>query len=162
MRGEAMKVLVAGATGALGKQLLPRLVTGRHDVFGITRSASKQDDLRALGARPIVADALDPDQVARAVAEAEPDVIVHELTALSGSFDLRHFDRYFALTNRLRTEGTDHLLAAGRAAGVKRFVAQSYNRKSTRLNSSHMSISYAVFCLKKKTTTNPESHTFTT
>jgi nucleoside-diphosphate-sugar epimerase len=126
MRGETMKVLVAGATGALGKQLLPRLVAGRHDVFGITRSASKQDGVRALGARPIVADALDPDQVARAVAEAEPDVIVHELTALSGSFDLRHFDRYFALTNRLRTEGTDHLLAAVPAAGVERFVAQSY------------------------------------
>src|SRR4051794_12292090 len=121
-----MKVLVAGATGALGKQLVPRLVANRHDVAGTTRSASKQDALRALGARPIVADALDPDQVARAVAEAEPDVIVHELTALSGPVDMRHWDRYFALTNRLRTEGADHLLAAGRAAGVKRFVAQSY------------------------------------
>jgi nucleoside-diphosphate-sugar epimerase len=121
-----MKILVAGATGALGKQLVPRLVANRHDVAGITRSASKQDALRALGARPIVADALDPDQVARAVAEAEPDVIVHELTALSGMSDMRHFDRDFALTNRLRTEGTDHLLAAGRAVGVERFVAQSY------------------------------------
>src|SRR4051795_76870 len=126
MRGDAMKVLVAGATGALGKQLVPRLVANRHDVAGITRSPSKQDDLRALGARPIVADALDPDQVARAVAEAEPDVIVHELTALSGAFDLRHFDDAFALTNRLRTEATDHLLAAGRAVDVKRFVAQSF------------------------------------
>jgi nucleoside-diphosphate-sugar epimerase len=121
-----MKVLVAGATGALGKQLVPRLVANGHDVFGITRSSSKQDALRALGARPVVADALDPDQVARAVAEAEPDVIVHELTALSASIDMRHFDRDFALTNRLRTEGTDHLLAAGRATGVKKFVAQSY------------------------------------
>jgi nucleoside-diphosphate-sugar epimerase len=121
-----MKVLVAGATGALGKQLLPRLVANHHDVAGITRSPAKQDALRALGARPIVADALDPDQVARAVAEAEPDVIVHELTALSGPLDMRHWDRYFALTNRLRTEGADHLLAAGRAAGVERFVAQSY------------------------------------
>src|SRR4051812_41281611 len=121
-----MKVLVAGATGALGKQLVPRLVANRHDVAGITRSPSKQDAVRALGARPIVADALDPDQVARAVAETEPDVIVHELTALSGPLDMRHWDRYFALTNRLRTEGADHLLAAGRAAGVERFVAQSY------------------------------------
>jgi nucleoside-diphosphate-sugar epimerase len=121
-----MKVLVAGATGALGRQLVPRLVANRHDVAGITRSPSKQDALRALGARPIVADALDPDQVARAVAEAEPEVIVHELTALSGMGDMRHFDRDFALTNRLRTEGTDHLLAAGRAARVERFVAQSY------------------------------------
>ena len=73
-----------------------------------------------------MADALDPDAVAEAVAEAEPDVIVHQLTALSGDFDMRHIDRDFALTNRLRTEGTDHLLAAGRAVGVKRFVAQSY------------------------------------
>src|SRR3954451_5523685 len=121
-----MKVLVAGATGALGKQLVPRLVANRHDVAGITRSPSKQDAVRALGARPIVADALDPDQVARAVAETEPDVIVHELTALSGVPDMRHFDREFALTNRLRTEGTDHLLAAGHAAAVQRFVAQGY------------------------------------
>jgi nucleoside-diphosphate-sugar epimerase len=121
-----MKVLVAGATGAMGKQLVPRLVAHRHDVVGITRTPAKQESLRALGARPIVADALDPDQVARAVADAEPDVIVHQLTALSGALDLRRFDRDFALTNRLRTEGTDHLLAAGRAIGLQRFVAQSY------------------------------------
>lgn len=82
--------------------------------------------MRALGATPVAADALDPHEVARAVAEAEPEVIVHQLTALSGSIDLRHFDRAFALTNRLRTEGTDHLLAAGRAVGVSRFVAQSF------------------------------------
>src|SRR3954447_17965670 len=126
MKGDAMKVLVAGATGALGKQLVPRLVANRHEVTGITRSASKQDAVRALGARPIVVDALDPDQVARAVAQAEPDVIVHELTALSGPLDMRHWDRYFAPTTRLRTEGTAPLLAAGRAAGVERFVAQSY------------------------------------
>ena len=82
--------------------------------------------MRSLGARPAVADALDPDAVAQAVAEAEPEVIVHQLTALSGSFDLRHIDRFFELTNRLRTEGTDHLLAAGRAVGARRFVAQSF------------------------------------
>jgi 2-alkyl-3-oxoalkanoate reductase len=82
--------------------------------------------IRSLGARPAVADALDPDAVARAVAEAEPEVIVHQLTALSGSLDLRHIERDFAETNRLRTEGTDHLLAAGRAVGARRFVAQSY------------------------------------
>src|SRR5213592_645736 len=121
-----MKVLVAGATGALGRQLVPRLLAAGHEVVGMTRSASKQDALRALGARPIVADALDPDQVARAVAEAEPGVIVHQLTALSGVLDMRHFERDFALTNRLRTEGTDHFLAAGRAVGVRRFVAQSF------------------------------------
>jgi nucleoside-diphosphate-sugar epimerase len=110
----------------MGKQLVPRLVANGHDVAGITRSPEKRDAVRALGARPVVADALDPDQVARAVAEAEPDVIVHQLTALSGSLDFRHFDRDFAPTNRLRTEGTDNLLAAGRAVGLRRFVAQSY------------------------------------
>jgi len=121
-----MKVFVAGATGALGKQLVPQLVARGHEVVGMTHSAEKQDLVRSLGARPVVADALDPDQVAQAVAEAEPDVIVHQMTALSGDFDMRHIDRFFAVTNQLRTEGTDHLLAAGRAVGVKRFVAQSY------------------------------------
>jgi nucleoside-diphosphate-sugar epimerase len=121
-----MKVLVAGATGAIGRQLLPRLTAAGHEVVGMTRSAAKAEAVRRLGAEPAVADALDPDQVARAVAEAEPKAIVHELTALSGSLDLRNPDRDFALTNRLRTEATDHLLSAGRAVGVRRFVAQSY------------------------------------
>ena len=121
-----MKIFVAGATGALGTQLVPQLVAHGHDVTGMTRTESKRDLVRSLGARPVVADALDPDAVAQAVAEAEPEVIVHQLTALSGTFDLRHFDRFFAVTNRLRTEGTDHLLAAGRAVGARRFVAQSY------------------------------------
>jgi nucleoside-diphosphate-sugar epimerase len=97
----------------------------------MTRSASKQDLLRSLGARPVVADALDPDAVAQAVASAEPDVIVHELTALSGKMsarDMRHPDRsaLALMTNRLRTEATDHLLAAGQAVGARRFVAQSF------------------------------------
>jgi 2-alkyl-3-oxoalkanoate reductase len=121
-----MKVFVAGATGALGQALLPQLVSNGHDVVGVTRTASKQDLIRSLGARPVVADALDPDAVAHAVAEAEPEVIVHQLTALSGGIDMRRIDRAFALTNRLRTEGTDHLLAAGRAIGIERFVIQSY------------------------------------
>ena len=121
-----MKVLVAGATGALGKQLIPKLVARGHEVVGTTRTESKREAILDLGATPAVVEALDAEQVARAVAEAEPDVIVHELTALSVDFDLRHFDRTFAETNRLRTEATDHLLAAGRAVGVKRFVAQSY------------------------------------
>jgi nucleoside-diphosphate-sugar epimerase len=121
-----MTVFVTGATGALGKQLVPLLVANGHEVTGMTSSPAKQDLIRSLGATPVVADALDPDAVAQAVAQAEPDVIVHEATALSGSMDLRHFERTFALTNRLRTEGTDHLLAAGRAVGVERFVAQSY------------------------------------
>ena len=97
----------------------------------MTRSASKQDLVRSLGARPVVADALDPDAVAQAVASAEPEVIVHQLTALSGQMsvrDARHPDRSVAatMTNRLRTEATDHLLAAGRAVGARRFVAQSF------------------------------------
>ena len=121
-----MKIFVAGATGALGRVLVPQLVAGGHEVVGLTRTPSKQDLLRDLGARPAVADALDPDAVARAVAEAEPEVIVHQLTALSRSIDMRHLERDFAETNRLRTEGTDHLLAAGRAVGVRRFVAQSF------------------------------------
>jgi 2-alkyl-3-oxoalkanoate reductase len=121
-----MKIFVAGATGALGQQLVPQLVANGHEVVGMTRTESKRDMVRSLGARPAVADALDPDAVARVVAEAEPEVIVHQLTALSGAFDMRKVAEYFALTNRLRTEGTDHLLAACRAVGARRFVAQSY------------------------------------
>jgi nucleoside-diphosphate-sugar epimerase len=121
-----MKVLVAGATGALGRQLVPKLAARDHEVFGMTRSESKRDVVRRMGATPVVADALDPDPVSNAVAKSDPEVIVHQLTALSSSISMRHFDRDFELTNRLRIEGTDHLLAAGRAIGVKRFVAQSF------------------------------------
>jgi nucleoside-diphosphate-sugar epimerase len=126
-----MKVFVAGATGALGRPLVPLLVARGHEVVGMTRSASKQDLVRSLGARPVVVDALDPDAVAREVASAEPEVIVHELTALSGPMslrDARHPERSSAakMTNRLRTEATDHLLAAGHAVGAQRFVAQSF------------------------------------
>jgi nucleoside-diphosphate-sugar epimerase len=120
-----MKVFVAGATGALGRPLIRQLVERGHEVTGMTRSESKTGLLRELGAKPVVADALDPDGVARAVAEANPDVIIHQLTAI-GQFNPRHMERDFAATNRLRTDGTDHLLAAGRAVGVKRFVAQSF------------------------------------
>jgi nucleoside-diphosphate-sugar epimerase len=121
-----MRVFVAGATGAIGKQLVPRLVAAGHQVHGMTRSGSKEAMLRELGAQPVVADALDPDQVAEAVGRARPDVIVHQLTSIPARLDLRHFDRDFALTSRLRTEGTDYLLSAGQALGVQRFVAQSY------------------------------------
>jgi nucleoside-diphosphate-sugar epimerase len=126
-----MKVFVAGATGALGRELVPQLVARGHEVVGMTRAASKQEGLRALGARPVVADALDPDAVAQAVASAEPEVIVHQLTALSGKMglrDARHPERFSGaiMTNRLRTEATDHLLAAGGAVGARRFVAQSF------------------------------------
>lgn len=119
-----MRVLVAGATGAIGRLLVPHLVAAGHEVHGMTRSGSKEVMLRELGAVPVVADALDPDQVAAAVGRAAPEVIVHELTAI-GTLNTRRFDRDFAPTNRLRTEGTDHLLSAGQAVGVRRFVAQS-------------------------------------
>src|ERR671914_2334969 len=126
-----MKVFVAGATGVLGRELVPQLVARGHEVVGMTRSASKQDLVRSLGACPVVADALDPDAVAEVVASAEPEVIVHQLTALSGKMsfrDMRHPERFEGaiMTNRLRTEATDHLVAAGRAVGARRFVAQSF------------------------------------
>ncbi len=123
-----MRVFVAGASGAIGTELVPQLVAAGHDVIGMTRSPAKADMLRALSARPVVAGALDPRAVARAVAETEPEVIVHQLTALKGEpglRDMRNPDRFAAMTNRLRTEGTDHLLAAGRAVGIRRFIAQS-------------------------------------
>jgi len=122
-----MRVFVAGATGAIGMQLVPRLVAAGHEVHGMTRSESKQAILHELGAVPVVADALNPDQVAETVGRARPDVIVHQLTAIPATLDMRHFDRDFALTNRLRTEGTEYLLSAGQAVGVQRFVAQSYS-----------------------------------
>jgi nucleoside-diphosphate-sugar epimerase len=121
-----MKVFVAGATGALGRQLVPMLVDRGHDVVGMTRTESKRDLLRALGAQPVVVDALDPEAVAAAIGEAEPEVIVHQLTAIPASVNLRNLDRDFALTNRLRTEGTNHLLSAARAVGARRFIAQSF------------------------------------
>jgi len=124
--GAFMKVLVAGATGAIGRQLVPMLVQRGHEVVGTTRTESKRELLASLGAKPVVADALDPEAVGRVVSEAEPEVIVHQLTAIPTSMSMRHIERDFAATNRLRTEGTDHLLSAARSAGVRRFVAQSF------------------------------------
>lgn len=121
-----MRVFVAGGTGALGRRLVPQLVARGHEVTATTRSGSKSGELRALGARPVVVDGLDGVAVGRAVAEAQPDAIVHQMTALAAAPDLRRFDRWFATTNELRTTGTRHLLAAARAGGVGRFVAQSY------------------------------------
>ena len=121
-----MKVFVAGATGALGKQLVPMLVAEGHEVTGMTRTAAKQDLVRELGARPVVADALDPEAVAQAVAAGEPEVVIHELTAIDVSSFRRSIDKMFAQTNRLRTQGTAHLLAAAHAVGARRFIAQSF------------------------------------
>lgn len=120
-----MRVFLAGATGAIGRQLVPRLLAAGHEVHGMTRRESKRAVLQELGAVPVVANALDADQVAEAVATARPEVIVDELTAIPESLDMRHVEREFELTNRLRTDGTDFLLSAGQAVGVKRFVAQS-------------------------------------
>jgi nucleoside-diphosphate-sugar epimerase len=121
-----MRVLVAGGTGALGRRLVPQLLAHGHEVTATTRSAGKAGELQALGARPVVVDGLDGVAIGRAVAEAEPDAIVHQMTALAAAADLRHFDRWFATTNELRTTGTRHLLAAAQASGVERVVAQSY------------------------------------
>jgi nucleoside-diphosphate-sugar epimerase len=120
-----MKIFIAGASGAIGSQLVPQLVARGHEVVGTTRSAGKTGALRALGAEPVVVDVLDPEAVAAAVAKAEPEVVVHQLTALGGRPSFREVKRMAAATNRLRTEGTDHLLAAARAVGVRKFVAQS-------------------------------------
>jgi 2-alkyl-3-oxoalkanoate reductase len=121
-----MRIFVAGATGALGRRLAPLLLGHGHQVTAMTRSTGKAAGLRAAGAQPVVADALDRDDVLRVVAAARPEVVVHQLTDLAGTTNLRKFDAGFAATNRLRTEGTDHLLAAARAAGARRLVAQSF------------------------------------
>jgi nucleoside-diphosphate-sugar epimerase len=120
-----MHVFIAGATGAVGRSLIPLLIEHGHEVTGTTRSAHRAAQLEELGAHAAVVDGLDRDAVARAVAEAAPDAIVHQMTALRG-LKPRRMDSTFAQTNRLRTEGTDNLLAAARAAGVERFVAQSF------------------------------------
>jgi nucleoside-diphosphate-sugar epimerase len=121
-----MKVFVAGATGAVGKQLVPQLLAGGYEVAAMTRSPQHAASLRAAGAEPVVADALDRTAVLRAVTHTAPDVVIHQLTALTGVKNYRRFDDEFALTNRLRTEGTSNLLEAARAAGARRFIAQSY------------------------------------
>lgn len=121
-----MRIFVAGATGAVGRRLVPRLAGNGHSVVGLTRTPAKAGLLRELGAEPVIADALDERALHAAVVAARPDVIVHQLTDLKGASDLREFDRAFASSNRLRTAGTDHLLAAARACGVQRMVAQSF------------------------------------
>jgi 2-alkyl-3-oxoalkanoate reductase len=121
-----MRVFVAGASGAIGARLVPQLVRRGHKVFGTSRSPEKAERLHTLGAEPVALDLLDAEAVRNAVAHARPDAIVHQATALAGPTDVKHFDRSFALTNRLRTQGTDALLAAAREAGVGRFVAQSF------------------------------------
>ncbi len=121
-----MRVLVAGASGAIGKRLVPVLVRAGHQVIASTRTPGKTDALRALGAEPVVFDGLDAAAVARAVEAVRPEAIVHQMTSLASMRSLRRIDEEFVLTNRLRTEGTRHLLDAARRVGTRVFVAQSY------------------------------------
>jgi nucleoside-diphosphate-sugar epimerase len=121
-----MKVFVAGAAGAIGRRLVPLLVAHGHDVTAMTRSRDQTRLLRALGADAVTADGLDAGEVMRAVGRSRPDVVIHQMSGLAGVTSLRNFDREFALTNRLRTEGVDHLLAAAYAVGARRFIAQSF------------------------------------
>jgi nucleoside-diphosphate-sugar epimerase len=124
--GNEMHVYVAGGTGAIGRRLIPQLVERGHRVTSTTRDVRKIELIEALGAEAAVVDALDSAAVGESVAKAEPDAVVHQLTALSGKISLKHFDRSFALTNRLRTEGLDHLIAAAQATGVPHVVTQSF------------------------------------
>jgi nucleoside-diphosphate-sugar epimerase len=121
-----MRVFVAGGTGVIGRRLVPQLVARGHQVTATTTGPGKLGLLQQLGAEAVVMDGLDPASVGEVVAAARPDVIVHQMTAIAGKPDMKHMDRWFATTNRLRTEGTDHLLAAAEATGVPHVVAQSY------------------------------------
>ena len=121
-----MRVFVAGATGAIGRSLVPSLIAAGHEVTGSTRSPARASQLKNAGATAVIVDGLDRPAVLEAVQAAQPDVIVHQMTALAHMRDFRHFDREFALTNELRTKGTDYLLDAAAAAGTRRFIAQSF------------------------------------
>jgi len=121
-----MKVFVAGATGAVGKRLVPLLVAQGHEVVAMTRSSDRAGAVRRVGAEPVFADGLDGEAVLAAVRHARPEVVIHQMTALEGTVNLKRFDQAFAMTNRLRTEGLDHLIAAARASGARRVIAQSY------------------------------------
>jgi nucleoside-diphosphate-sugar epimerase len=121
-----MRVFLAGGTGAIGRRLVPQLVAQGHQVTATTRDPRKAELLTRLGATPVVVDGLDAAGIGEAVARAEPEAVIHQMTSISGAPDLKQFDRWFAQTNRLRTEGTDHLLAAATAAGVHRFIAQGF------------------------------------
>lgn len=121
-----MRIFVAGASGAVGRRLIPMLVSASHSVAGLTRTAANAETIKRMGAQPVVADGLDAGAIRAAVNSTRPEIIIHQMTDLGAATDLRHFDRVFAGSNALRTRGTSHLLAAGREAGVRRFIAQSY------------------------------------
>jgi nucleoside-diphosphate-sugar epimerase len=121
-----MRVFVTGATGALGRHLVPGLVAAGHEVTATTRTPGKVAQLREAGAEPVVVDGLDREAVIVAVRAAAPEVIVHEMTALADMRSFRNPDKLFAVTNELRTRGTDNLLAAAAQAGTRRVIAQGY------------------------------------
>jgi nucleoside-diphosphate-sugar epimerase len=121
-----MRVFVTGATGALGRHLVPGLVAAGHEVTATTRTPGKVAQLRAAGAEPVVLDGLDREAVIAAVRAVAPEVIMHQMTALAGLRSLRNPDKAFASTSELLTRGTDNLLAAAAAAGTRRVIAQSY------------------------------------
>jgi nucleoside-diphosphate-sugar epimerase len=127
-----MRVFVTGATGALGRHLVPGLIAAGHEVTATTRTPAKVAQLREAGAEPVILDGLDRDAVIAAVQVASPEVIVHEMTALADMRSLRNMDRVFAATNELRTRGTDNLLAAAERAGTRRVIAQSAERMNER------------------------------
>jgi 2-alkyl-3-oxoalkanoate reductase len=130
-----MRVFVTGATGALGRHLVPELLASGHQVTATTRSPDKLAALRQAGADAVVLDGLDREAVVAAVRAAAPDVVVHQMTALADMHSLRNLDKEFAATNELRTRGTDNLLEAAEAAGVGRVVAQSAERAAWRSGS---------------------------
>jgi len=121
-----MRIFLAGATGVLGMRLIPRLLERGHKVIGTTTTKDKLSDLKRLGVDPILMDGLDRDSVRSAVSAADPEVVVNEMTALSKVRNYKNFDQEFALTNRLRADGTSHLVAASRQCGVKKIVVQSF------------------------------------
>ncbi len=121
-----MRVFIAGGTGAIGKVLVPLLVENGHEVIVLARGEHKVEEVEAMGAKAAAADPLDREELTAAIRSAEPEVIMHQLTALSGAGNFRKFDEEFALTNRFRTEVTDTMLAAARMVGARRFIAQSF------------------------------------
>jgi len=121
-----MRIFLAGATGAIGHHLVPALVAAGHSVVAMIRSQGKADLVGLMGASPVIADAFDASAVLAAVRQAEPEIVIHQLTAIPPNANFRTFDRDFALTNRLRREGLNNLLAAARSAGASRFIAQSF------------------------------------
>src|SRR3712207_1769949 len=149
-----MRVFVAGATGAIGRRLVPQLVEAGHQVTAITRSEEKLGMLYDLGAEAVLCDVYDAGRLGMVVARAEPDAVINQLTDLPQSLNPRKLKEYYAANNRVRREGTKNLLDAALGAGVRRFLVQGaaywyaptngpVDRKSTRLNSSHANISYA-------------------